>query len=241
MRTAFLSALTAIVAPCAFLSGCSLLGGDQKNSLNQVDVLLASIQSVQAESGVSKERSHAALEQLVQLTKPEFEGDAAQAYASLVAAIETSQAQAEKLAESVEPMKDAAADVFKQWTKDLEEMHNSRLRAQSRARMEETRKRYEAVVGASAVAQTSLEAFNADLHDHALFLGHDFNRTAVSAIATEVAALEERSKDLDHRLDACAAAAQRYVEAAGLHGQQVSAKPAESAPTTVQSSTPSGH
>jgi hypothetical protein len=230
----------ALMAPCALLSGCSLLMGEQKNSLSQVDQLLANIPSVQAESGVAKERSHAALEQLEQLARPEFEGDAAQAYASFVEAIGTSQTQAAKLAESVEPMKDAAAEVFKQWTKDLEAMHNTRLRAQSRARMEETRKRYEAVVGASAAAQVSLEAFNADLHDHALFLGHDFNRDAVSAISGEVAALAEREKDLDQRLQACDAAAQRYVEAAGLHGQVSSGKPADPATATAQPA-PSGH
>jgi hypothetical protein len=240
MRAALLPALIAIVAPCAFLSGCSLLGGGEKNSVSEVDRLLACIESVQAESSVSKERSHAALEQLEQLARPEFDGDAAQAYASFVEAIGASQKQADKFAESVGPMKDSAAEVFEQWTKDLDEIHSTRLRAQSRARMDETRKRYEAVVGASAAAQVSLGAFNADLHDQALFLSHDFNRDAVSAISGEVAALAEREKDLDQRLDACNAAAQRYVEAAGLHAQQVSDKHADAAPATAQS-TPSGH
>jgi len=238
MRSRFLSALIAIAAPCALLSGCSLLGGGQKNTLGQVDQLLASIESVQAESAVSKERSHAALEQLEQLARPEFEGDPAQAYASFLEAIEASQRQAAKLADSVEPMKDAAGDVFEQWSKDLEEMHNSRLRAQSRTRMEETRKRYEAVVSASATAQVSLDAFNTDLHDHALFLGHDFNRDAVSAITGEVAALAERAKDLDQRLDACDAAARRYVEAAALHGEESAGRPADPAQATAQSAGP---
>ncbi len=232
MRSVF---LPAIVASCIFLSGCSLLMGEQKNTLSQVDQLLASIERVQAESAVSKERSHAALDQLVQLARPEFEGDAAQAYADYVEAIGASQQQAAKLRDSVEPMKDAAGDVFQQWTKDLEAMHNTRLRSQSRARMDETRKRYEAVVSASAAAQASLEAFNADLHDHALFLGHDFNREAVAAITGEVAALAERAKDLDQRFDACGSAARRYIEAAGLHGQVASDKPADPAPSTAQS------
>ncbi len=224
MRSAFLSALMAIVAPCAFLSGCSLLGGEEKSTLNQVDQLLSSIETVQVEATVSKERSRAALELLEKLARPDFAGDAPQTFSSFVAAIDASQKQAAKLAESTEPMKEAADAVFEQWTKDLEAIGNTRLRAQSHVRMEETRARYEAVVTASATAQVTLDAFNADLHDHALFLGHDFNRDAVSAIVGEVAALAERSKDLDQRLDACDAAARRYVEAAALHGQ-LAAKP----------------
>jgi len=225
MRLAFLPALIAFVAPCAFLSGCSLFGGEEKSTLNEVDVLFSSIETVQVESTVSKERSRAALELLETLARPDFAGNAPQTYSSFVAAIDASEKQAAKLSESVEPMKESAEEVFQQWTKDLEAIGNTRLRAQSHVRMEETRARYEAVLTAAATAQVTYDAFNADLHDHALFLGHDFNRSAVSAIASEVAALAERSKDLDQRLDACDAAARRYVEAAALHGQLTAAKP----------------
>jgi len=238
MRTAILSALAAVVAPCAFLSGCSLLGGEQKSSLNQVDVLLSSIESVQVESTVSKERSRTALELLERLARPDFNGDATQTYASFVGAIDASERQAAKLADSVEPMKDSAEEVFAQWTMDLEAIGNTRLRAQSHVRMEETRARYTAVLTATATAQVTLDAFNADLRDHALFLGHDFNRTAVSAITGEVTALVERSKDLDQRLDACDAAARRYVEAAALHGQLVTKPGAQPVPATPPAAKP---
>jgi len=232
-RSAFLSACLAVVAPCAFLSGCSVLGGETRTSLNEVDTLLTSIEQVQVEATVSKERSRAALELLEVLGKPEFSGDPAQTYASFVQAIDASEQQALKLNESVEPMKESAEEVFEQWTKDLEAIGNTRLRAQSHVRMAETRARYDAVLTAAATAQVTYDAFNADLRDHALFLGHDFNRFAVSAIASEIAALGERSRDLDQRLDACDAAARRYVEAAALHGQ-LEAPAAEPAPAATE-------
>ena len=101
MRPAFLPALIAFVAPCAFLSGCSLLGGEEKSTLNEVDVLLSSIETVQVESTVSKERSRAALELLETLARPDFAGNAPQTYSSFVAAIDASEKQAAKLSESV--------------------------------------------------------------------------------------------------------------------------------------------
>ncbi|MBK7644279.1 MAG: DUF2959 family protein [Planctomycetes bacterium] len=239
MRSALLFSLFLIAAPCALLTGCSVLSGDSKTSLNEVDGLLSRIESVQVESTVAKERARAALEMLEKLARPDFAGDAAQTYSGFVASIDASEKQAAKFSESVEPMKESAEDVFKQWTKDLEAIGNTRLRAASHVRMEETRARYEAVVTATATAQVTLDAFNADLHDHALFLGHDFNHAAVTAIASEVVALAERSKELDQRLDACDAAARRYVEAAALHGQLTATKPgskgapAAAAPTPV--------
>jgi uncharacterized protein (DUF885 family) len=206
------------------LPGCSVFSSDQKTGLSEVDRLLSSIETVQVESTVAKERSRAALDMLEKLARPDFAGDAAQTYNGFVGAIDTSEKQAQKLNECLSPMKEAAEDVFKQWTKDLEAIGNTRLRASSHVRMEEARARYEAVVTASATAQVTLDAFNADLRDHALFLAHDYNKTAVSAITGEVAALAERAKDLDQRLDACDAAARRYVEAAALHGQLAVAK-----------------
>lgn len=238
MKSAFFPALLAVVAPCALLSGCGLLSSERKSSLNQVDQLLSSIEGVQVESTVAKERSRAALELLEKLSRPDFAGDPAKTYSDFMAAIEASEGQAAKLSESVEPMKESAEEVFAQWTKDLEAIGNTRLRASSHVRMEETRARYEAVLTAAATAQVTFDAFNADLRDHALFLGHDFNSAAVAAIMSEVAALAERSKDLDQRLDACDAAARRYVEAAALHGQLATAAPGETtapaAPSAAQ-------
>lgn len=243
MRSAFLSALLAAAAPCALLGGCSVFSTETKTSLNQVDQLLSSVETVQVESTVSKERSRAALELLEKLARPDFAGDAAQTYSNFVAAIDASEQQALKLSECVEPMKESAEAVFQQWTADLEAIGNTRLRAQSHVRMAETRARYDAVLTAAATAQVTYDAFNADLRDHALFLGHDYNSGAVSAIASEVTALGERSKDLDQRLDACDAAARRYVEAAALHGQLAAALPstppaAEPTPAPAQAGNP---
>ena len=227
MKPASLRAVWALVAPSVLLAGCSVFSGEQKTSLTQVDQLLSSIETVQVESTVSKERSRAALELLEKLVRPDFAGDATKTYNEFVAATEASEKQAQKLGECVEPMKESAEEVFAQWTKDLEAIGNTRLRAQSHVRMAETRARYDAVLNAAATAQVTYDAFNADLRDHALFLGHDFNNSAVAAIGAEVSALRDRSKDLDQRLDACDAAARRYVEAAALHGQLAQGQPAQ--------------
>ncbi len=229
MKRQFRSVLLAIVWPCAGLSGCGVLSSETKSSLGEVDQLLARVESVQVESTVSRERSHAALEILQTLVQPEFDGDAAKTFEGFRSAIEVSEQQAQRLGESVTPMKEAAEDVFRRWTHDLEGIGNTRLRAQSHVRLEETRARYEAVLSAVTTAQVTFDAFNADLRDHALFLGHDFNGAAVSAVRSEVSALAEREKDLDQRLDACDAAARRYVEASALHGQLSTNQPAPAA------------
>lgn len=232
MRRELRSVLWAIVGPCAVLSGCGVLSSQTKSSLGEVDDLLARVESVQVESTVSKERAHAALALLASLVHPQFGGDPAKTFESFKSSIEASEQEAQRLGESVGPLKEAAEQVFQRWTHDLEGIGNTRLRAQSHVRLEETRARYESVLASVTTALVTFDAFNADLRDHALFLGHDFNAAAVGAVRGEVLALAERKRDLDQRLEACDGAARRYVEATALHGQLLNTaqQPAASVP-----------
>lgn len=199
---------------------------EQAESVQQVDDLLARIERVQAESLVSKEVAHTALAKLQAIVAPEFAGDATKSYAALITDVERSEKQAATLLESVTPMTDSAETVFRRWTGDLESFGNTRLRQRSQARLEETRTRYLAVVRAAQAAQIAYDAFNADLGDHALFLGHDLNASAVAALRPEVTVLEEQIAELDRRFESCAAAAKEYVALSALHGQiEVEATP----------------
>lgn len=199
---------------------------EQAESVQQVDDLLARIERVQAEALVSKEVAHTALAKLQAIVAPEFSGDATKSYAALITDVERSEQQAAALLESVTPMSASAETVFRRWTSDLESFGNTRLRQRSQARLEETRTRYLAVVRAAQAAQIAYDAYNADLGDHALFLGHDLNASAVAALRPEVSVLEEQVAELDRRFESCASAAKEYVALSALHGQlEVEATP----------------
>ena len=211
------------VVPVLFLSSClSAFGIKDSDGLSQVDELLDRVERVQVESVVAKERVHSALDGLHALVAPEFHGDAVAAHAELQESIEQSLDQAKKLAASVQPLRRTGEAVFAQWTEDLESFGNTSMRQRSQTRLEETRTRYEAVLAAAGSAQLALDALDADLSDHALFLEHDFSAASVAMIADEVDGLRERIRELDRRLDACAAAYQSYVESAALRGQLAS-------------------
>ncbi len=219
MRQLTIATSIALALPALMLIGGCTTTTEKSQSLQRIDDLLAQVERVQVESLVGKEKARAAIDQLDTLVAPEFAGDPAQVYAQLLSAIEASEAQDRTLASAIAPLSATAEQMFMQWTADLEAFGNSRMRERSHMRLEETRARYQTVLNASNSAHVSYEAFNADLRDHALFLGHDFNSTALSSLKADVLALKERSNELDARFDASAAAAKAYVEAAALHGQ----------------------
>lgn len=218
-------------------SSCSLkaLGIRQNDGLADVDQLLAHVERVQVESAVSKERAHAAVESLRTLVAPEFKGDPIAAHAEYVAAVELVEDQARALSKSVRPLKNKGEHVFHDWAANLESFGNVAMRQRSQERLEETRKRYDAILASAGMAQLALDTFHRDLADHALFLEHDFNSSSVALVAQELDGLRSRGKELAKRLDACIAACRAYVEFSAPGAQL--ATPAEPAATPAAPAT----
>lgn len=208
--------LTLSLLTCLFVaSGCSglaTLGMKQKGGLERVDELLSHVERVQVEATVAKERVEGALDSLRKLIAPGFKGEPTVAHAELVSAVEQSSEQAKTLQRSVKPLRKTGESVFARWTEDLEAFGNLAMRQRSQERLEETRRRYDAILAAAVAAQLAYDSFNGDLSDHALFLEHDFNATSVALMGQELDGLRNRAKELAKRLDACAASCQAYVE-----------------------------
>ncbi|HUR26988.1 MAG TPA: DUF2959 family protein [Planctomycetota bacterium] len=218
------------------LALCACTSTEKREGLTRVDDLLTRVEQVQIESLVAREKASAAFDAFGQIVAPEFRGDPMLVYAALVERIHASKLQAERLESCVEPMKRTADGVFLAWTRDLEQFGNTNLRQASQARLAETRTRYSSVHDAATAALVSINAFNSDLNDQALFLEHDFNAAAVSVIAREVPGLKQQAQDLGKRLNVCARAAREYIAASALRGQvePVGSAPAgEAAPQTT--------
>jgi hypothetical protein len=192
---------------------------EKSQGLTKVDDLLTRVEQVQIECVVAREKASAAFDAFGQIVAPNFEGEPMAAFNDLVMKIKASKDQAQKLENCVLPMKETAETVFLSWTKDLEKFGNTNLRQASQARLAETRSRYSAVHDAATAALVSINAFNSDLNDQALFLEHDFNMASVSVIAMQVPALTNEASDLGKRLNVCAATAKAYITAGALRGQ----------------------
>lgn len=201
------------------LSFFACMSTEKTQGLTRVDDLLTRVEQVQIESAVAREKASAAFDAFGQIVAPNFEGDPIAVFNSLVEKISASKAQAAKLEACVGPMKETADSVFLSWTTDLEKFGNTNLRQASQSRLAETRSRYSAVHDAATAALVSINAFNSDLSDQALFLEHDFNAAAVSVIALEVPALTNQARDLGKRLNVCVKASKAYIAASALRGQ----------------------
>jgi len=190
----------------------------------EVDKLVARIERVHVESELSKQRVKTAVDLLQVIVSPEFAGDPILAYADFVAAVERSEQQAEVFRDQISPMKSSANKVYDQWQEDLGVFTNPGMRARSQERLAETRARFDAIVASVEPTADAFDTFNDTLRDHVLFLEHDFNPAAVTAIGGEVRSLSEHSTALGSSLDVCMATTQAYVRSTALPGELVASK-----------------
>jgi len=205
------------------LSACSSLSNlfveQEDESLRRVDTMLASIERVHVETVLARRRMADAVETLTVIISPDFGGDALAAYASFIDAIQSSEKQEAQLIASVVPMKAAAQAVFADWTADLRAFRSEQMRENSQARLDDTLARYGELLTELEPAQEGLHMFNAVLHDHALFLGNDFNTASVNALESDYASLQRRKAMLDQQFVSSQQAAKRYVMSSALRGQ----------------------
>ena len=207
----------AFVLPGAALTSCGLFSSDTAGPA-QVDDLVGWVERVYVESELSKDNVQVSVTKLQAIVSAEFGANAVQAYTEFVESVDRAEQQADKLRDTIGPMKSAAEPVFEKWEEDLEQFSSPAMRERSFARMTATRERYEQIVAAVEPAQVAYDELVAGLRDHALFLGNDFNPGALSAVQEDVRRLSALAAEIDGRFDAALMAARAYVDSSALPG-----------------------
>ncbi|MCB9897969.1 MAG: DUF2959 family protein [Planctomycetes bacterium] len=224
MSNPVLARLAAALVLLPAVTGCEAVSNlfvkqSDGTSLTSVDGLLDEVESVHVELALSRQRLAEAMSALRTLVAPDFGGDALSSYALLVDAVERSETQAAALRAQADPMQGAAEHVFAAWQADLSAFADDGLRQVSRERMEETHARYDAILTGLLPALARFDELNRTLRDAVLFLGHDFNATAVAELAQDVQAMDARAAEVDALFVESVDAARSYVQAAAMPGE----------------------
>ena len=197
----------------------------QSASIQRVDHLVTRIEAVHLEAELAKKSVYETILTLRPVIVP-TEGDPVALFQGFMTALENSEERAEQLERAITPMERSAREVFAQWERDLRAFTNDSLRERSRDRMLTTRMQYDAVARSAKRASAVFGELNGSLRDIGLFLGHDFNPTAISLVQADAVAIRERAQELGGELDRCLVAAEKYVASAAPLGVAIQPTPA---------------
>jgi hypothetical protein len=119
-------------------------------------------------------------------------------YRKLSADYESCLDQAAAVRDRIGNVEQIANDLFAEWESELSEIGNSKLRAESRRSLGETRKRYKNLHAAMKRAEKSMDPVLANFKDYVLYLKHNLNARAVGALKKEA---DDIGKDISSLIE----------------------------------------
>ncbi len=117
-------------------------------------------------------------------------GDLEQFYNKLKSDYEESVGRADAVRKRIDNVEQIAADLFKEWEKEISEISNPNLKAKSSTSLRSTKERYVRLHKAMNRAEESMDPVLKKLKDYALYLKHNLNAQAVGALKQEVGDIE---------------------------------------------------
>jgi ElaB/YqjD/DUF883 family membrane-anchored ribosome-binding protein len=197
----------------ALLSGCQ---GMKYRTLETFgvekrDILSGRVESARDAQDEAKAEFASALEQF--RATIEFDGgELEDAYDRLDKAHQRSRREAERVHERIEAVRTVAEDLFAEWSGELDAYESADLRRQSRELLDQTRTRYERMMSAMERAQTAMAPVLQSFEDQVLFLKHNLNARAISALERELDAIETETETLISAMNEAIAEADAFIE-----------------------------
>jgi DNA repair exonuclease SbcCD ATPase subunit len=173
------------------LAGCqsAYYGAAEKLGFHKRDILMDRVEDSRDAQVDAQEQFQSALEQLSSLTN--FDGgDLEDMYNELSDEYEKSEQAATEVHERIEGVENVAGALFKEWEDEIEEFSNASMKADSRAKLRDTRQRYDAMIAVLRTSEAKMDPVLTALKDNVLYLKHNLNARAVASLKVEFRSIE---------------------------------------------------
>jgi len=182
----------------------------EKVGVYKRDLLKKNVVAARNDQKAASEQFKDAMTRLKELTG--FKGgNLEKTYNSLSRDYERSVERADAVHKRVREVETVAADLFKEWEKEDNEISSADLREKSRQQLRETRQRYEELHAALKRAEDSMDPVLTRLHDQVLFLKHNLNAAAIASLKGESANIQTEIGKLLDDMNAAIAQADKFI------------------------------
>ena len=121
-------------------------------------------------------------------------------------------ARADTVHKRVRQVETVAADLFKEWEKELQEISSATLRESSRKKLQQTRGRYDELHAALKRAESSMDPVLVRFKDQVLFLKHNLNAEAVASLKGETTSIQTEIARLIDQMNQSITRADEFVK-----------------------------
>ena len=175
-----------ILVALALTAACqsSYYSAMEKVGIHKRDIMVDRIEETQVAQEQAQKQFQSALEQFQSVVN--FTGgDLEIAYKDLNAEYEDSQAAAENVRSRIDGVKNVSEALFEEWENELKLYTSASLRRASEQKLQDTQRQYRRMIASLETAEQRMQPVLDAFQDQVLYLKHNLNARAISALKGE--------------------------------------------------------
>ncbi|GAB0111066.1 DUF2959 domain-containing protein [Pseudoalteromonas distincta] len=195
------------------LTGCqsAYYSAMEKVGVHKRDILIDRVEETKDSQQESQEEFKSALERLTTLI--DFNGGELQdTYNQLNDDYESSLKAANEVSTNINKVEDVAEALFDEWSDELEQYKSASLKRESSKKLTATKRQFDQLLRSMRSAEGKMEPVLTSLHDNVLYLKHNLNAQAVSAIKGEFTNLKRDIQLLMNDMNKSIADSNKFIE-----------------------------
>lgn len=183
--------LTLLLPVLLALGGCqsAYYATLEKVGVHKRDILVDRVEAARDSQQEARKQFQSALDRYRSVVQVQG-GELQARYEALNKEYQASEAAARDVRKRIEAVEDVAEALFDEWESELKLYSNASLRNASAAELKRTRAQYKTLVDRMRAAERRIEPVLSVLRDQVLFLKHNLNARAISALQGEYRTLQ---------------------------------------------------
>lgn len=211
IRTALVAMMIAL--PLA-LSACdrAYLATMEQLGYPKRDILSSRVKSARNAQEEVKKDIQSALDAFGKVV-PYQGGDLEATYKKLDGELQTSEQSADTVRKRIKDVESVADSLFSEWKSELDQYSSRDLRRKSEEKLAQTRSRYNDMHAAMKRAEQRIDPVLKPLQDQVLYLKHNLNARALTAIKGELVKVDAQVDQLVKDMNRSIAEADKFIQA----------------------------
>ena len=204
-----------LLTSCLVLTACGTVDKVKYSALESVgihkrDILVDRIEETTDAQEETRLRFQSAYEELSNLVEIDDDGLASQ-YEKLKKAVSRSENSAAALDSRISAVEKVANDLFGEWEAELNQYSSENLRRASQKNLASTQAQFAVIAEKMRASQAPIEPILKVLQDNTLYLKHNLNARAISALSTEFREIQGQVNTLIAEMESSISESQRFI------------------------------
>jgi len=176
------------------------------------DLLKKRVTAARDDQEEAQQQFKDALTRLKEITR--FDGgELESAYNSLKSEYDSCVSSADSVRKRIRDVETVAADLFKEWQKEIGEINTPAMRDSSREQLSATKERYNELHRALVSAEQSMTPVLSQFKDYVLYLKHNLNAQAIASLKGETTNIQNDINKLIAQMNNSIARADEFIKA----------------------------